>query len=428
MEKQKKLYSMEPFGGNMKQKVILKGPVLTRSGYGEQARFALRALQSREDLFDIYVQPLSWGATTWISEQTEERASIDSLIKKTIGFLQQGGKFDMSLQITIPNEFEKMASVNIGYTAGIETTACSAEWLQKINSIIDRVIVVSSFSKRAFIDSSYTGEVDGQPMTLKLDKPIEHVNYAVKEFDSLPELKLDLDYDFNFLSMAQWGPRKNLPNTVKWFIEEFHDEEVGLILKTNLTKNCLIDRELVHSRLKDQFNTRFPDKVCKIYLLHGDMTETEIHSLYKHPKVSAMVALPHGEGFGLPIFEAAYSGIPVVATGWSGHLDFLVDASGKDQFYNVAFDINQVQAEVVWENVLIKESRWAYPREGSAKEQMRKCYEEKKDSSEYALELKERFSKEKMYARFVELMVESAPEETIVNDMDEIERLFAESL
>ena len=299
MEKQKKLYSMEPFGDIMRQKVILKGPVLTRSGYGEQARFALRALQSREDLFDIYIQPLSWGATTWISEQTEERASIDSLIKKTIGFLQQGGKFDMSLQITIPNEFEKMASVNIGYTAGIETTACSAEWLQKINSIIDRVIVVSSFSKGAFIDSSYTGEVDGQPMTLKLDKPIEHVNYAVKEFDSLPELKLDLDYDFNFLAMAQWGPRKNLPNTVKWFIEEFHDEEVGLILKTNITKNCLIDRELVHSRLKDQFNTMFPDKVCKIYLLHGDMTETEIHSLYKHPKVSAMVALPHGEGFGL---------------------------------------------------------------------------------------------------------------------------------
>ena len=59
---------------------------------------------------------------------------------------------------------------------------------------------------------------------------------------------------------------------------------------------------------------------------------------------------------------------------------------------------------------------------------MRKCYEDKKDSSEYASELKERFSKEKMYARFVGLMVESAPEETIVNDMDEIERLFAESL
>ena len=201
-----------------------------------------------------------------------------------------------------------------------------------------------------------------------------------------------------------------------------------MILKTNISKNCLIDRELVFSRLKEQFSAMFPDKVCKIYLLHGDMTEPEIHALYKHPQVTAMVALPHGEGFGLPIFEAAYSGIPVVATGWSGHLDFLVDAAGKDQFYNVAFDINHVPEEVVWENVLIKESRWAYPREGSAKEQMRKCYEEKKDNSKYALELKERFSKEEMYSRFVGLLVESAPAETIVNDMDEIERLFSEAL
>ena len=37
----------------MKTKVLLVGPVLTRSGYGEQARFAMRALRSREDLFDI---------------------------------------------------------------------------------------------------------------------------------------------------------------------------------------------------------------------------------------------------------------------------------------------------------------------------------------------------------------------------------------
>ena len=35
----------------MKKNIILVGPILTRSGYGEQARFALRALRSREDLF-----------------------------------------------------------------------------------------------------------------------------------------------------------------------------------------------------------------------------------------------------------------------------------------------------------------------------------------------------------------------------------------
>ena len=66
----------------MKQKIIIKGPVLTRSGYGEQARFALRALRTREDLFDIYIQPLVWGQTSWISEQTEERQFIDHAIEK----------------------------------------------------------------------------------------------------------------------------------------------------------------------------------------------------------------------------------------------------------------------------------------------------------------------------------------------------------
>ena len=42
-------------GGCMKKNVLLVGPILTRSGYGEQARFALRALRSREDLFNIYI-------------------------------------------------------------------------------------------------------------------------------------------------------------------------------------------------------------------------------------------------------------------------------------------------------------------------------------------------------------------------------------
>ena len=352
------------------------------------------------------------------------------MIEKTIGFVQQGGKFDISLQVTIPNEFEKIATVDIGYTAGIETTACSAEWLQKINDIVDKVIVVSSFSKMAFLNSEYSGEINGTPVHLKLEKSIEHVNYATKEYGELPDIDINLDYDFNFLAVAQWGPRKNLINTVNWFIEEFHDDEIGLVLKSNYAKNSLIDREFMHHQLSAQIRQRWPDKTCKIYLLHGDMTEKEMHSLYRHPQIKAKLAIPHGEGFGLPIFEAAYNGLPIIATGWSGQLDFLVDEEGKEHFYNVSYDIAQVPDEVVWENVLIKESMWAYPRESSAKEQMRKCYEEVKDSPrnlEYASALRERFSKEKMYSKFVDSVATCAPEQTIVSDMDEIESLFAEA-
>ena len=106
----------------MNKKVIVRAPVLTRTGYGEHARFVLRCLREIEDKIDIYILPLPWGQSNWIWEDDEERQWLDENIKKTALYQQQGGQFDISVQVTIPNEWERMAPVNIGVTAGIETT------------------------------------------------------------------------------------------------------------------------------------------------------------------------------------------------------------------------------------------------------------------------------------------------------------------
>ena len=399
----------------MRKKVLFKGPLLTRSGYGEQSRFALRSLRTREDLYDIYIQPLRWGTTSWIFEMNEEREWIDSTIEKTIAYIQQGGQFDMSLQVTIPNEWEKLAPVNVGYTAGIETTKVAPLWLQKGNEMVDRIITISNHSQNTYKDTVAIAEdtQTGAKFEYRLQTPIQYVGYPTKNYEKLPKLDgLEFETSFNFLSVAQFGPRKNLPNTVKWFVEEFHDENIGLILKTNLAKNSVMDREAISKDLK-KFMLEFPNRKCKVYLIHGDMTDEEMHALYKHPQVDAFLALPHGEGFGLPIFEAAYSALPVIATGWSGQLDFLADEQGAEHFYNVAFDLQPVQQNVVWENVIIKESMWAFPREQSAKEKMRLCYEqmtneETRDTEiialeEYAKSLHERFTPEGQYEKFVEI-------------------------
>ena len=104
----------------MKKKIFVRGPVLSQSGYGEQARFALRALRSKEDLFDIYIQPIPWGQTGWVWEESEFREWMDEKITKTQVMIQQKElRPDISLQITIPNEFQKLCPINIGYTAGI---------------------------------------------------------------------------------------------------------------------------------------------------------------------------------------------------------------------------------------------------------------------------------------------------------------------
>jgi len=125
------------------------------------------------------------------------------------------------------------------------------------------------------------------------------------------------------------------------------------------------------------------DIKCKVYLLHGDMSEAEMHSLYKHPKIKSMICLSHGEGFGLPLFEAAYSGLPIIAPGWSGQCDFLykpekpISKKKKDKitmkphFAEVGFTIGPVPDTAVWEGVIEKHSSWVYPVEGSYKMRLR---------------------------------------------------------
>ena len=114
----------------------------------------LRALRSREDKFDIYVQPIPWGKTGWVWEDNEFRQWLDSRIIETqMALHQKTLQPDISLQITIPNEFEKMCPVNIGYTAGIETSKVSPQWLVKGNEM-DKILVVSNHAKTTYVGTA----------------------------------------------------------------------------------------------------------------------------------------------------------------------------------------------------------------------------------------------------------------------------------
>lgn len=402
----------------MRQKILVRGPVLTQSGYGEQARFALRALRSREDLFDIYIYPVTWGQTGWISLDNEERVWIDERIKATHAFTQQGGRFDISLQVTIPNEFENIAHLNIGYTAGIETTKVSPEWLQKVNEM-DKVIVVSNHSKEVFKDTVYTAKhpSDGHEIKLKCNVPIEVVNYPVRQIKK-KKINLNLDYDFNYLAISQWGVRKNFDNLINWFIEENANKEVGLVLKTSIKANSIMDREYASQRLKNIVSAH-GDIKCKIYLLHGDLSEEEMAGLYQDRKIKCLISTTHGEGYGLPLFEAAYNGLPVACVGWSGQRDFLYvpQKSGKLKplFAEIEYDLNNVQESAVWNGVIHPESQWAYPREKSFKKVIRDLQTEnarhRRNASKLKKYLVENFTEEKMYKQFCENIYNPSQEE-----------------
>ena len=417
---------MGDVGSSMK-KVLIKGPVLTRSGYGEQARFALRSLASRPDLYEVYIITTGWGKTSWIIESNFERKWIDDIVNKTAAFIQSGGKFDMSVQVTIPNEWERIARYNVGYTAGIETTKVAPEWIEKAN-IMDKIVVVSNHSKNVFEDTTYLLQNEKkETTTFKCQAPIEVVNYPVKNFAPV-DLHLDLPYDFNFLCVAQWGPRKNVKNTVKWFVEEFHDDEVGLVVKMFQIKNCHMDKLNCMIKLK-QLLAQYPDRKCKVHLIHGNMSDEEMNALYTHPKLKAFVTLTHGEGYGLPLFEAAYNGMPIIAPPWSGHCDFLFAPVKKRNsnrtkirplFAKVEYDLKTIQQEAIWNGVLQQDSMWCFARENSYKKQLREMYKSHSRFVGQAKKLKKHitknFTEQTMYSKFVNAMQNntSTKEESLV--------------
>ena len=162
-------------------------------------------------------------------------------------------------------------------------------------------------------------------------------------------------------------------------------------------------------------------------------SDEEMHSIYTNKSIHALVSLTHGEGFGLPLFEAAYSGLPVLATDWSGHLDFLCKPTKskkgkqkvKPHFARVDYDLKQIHPEAVWDGVLQKDSEWAYAQQGSYKMKLREVY---KDHGRFKSQAKtlqkwilKNFEEQKQYNCFKNSLKQFFVSDNWMDDLDSIE-------
>ena len=398
--------------------LVVQGPVATRSGYGDHSRDLVRSLISL-DKYDIRIVSLRWGNTPMNALNPNNES--DKQIIDRIG-LPIERKPDVFIQISVPNEFEGKGTYNIGITAGIETTACPVDWIHGCNKM-DLIIVPSIFSKEVLAKTSYveknnqTGQVIN---TFKITKPIEVLfegfNNTTFGADVVPHItQLDsIKEDFAFLITGHWlqgelgHDRKDIGMTIKSFCHAFGNEKTkpALVLKTSSAGFSVRDREDMAGRI-ESLTKEFGNKCPSIYLLHGEFTEDEMHGLYEHPKVKAIVSFTHGEGFGRPLLEFSLTGKPVIASNWSGHLDFLkegavlldgelkdVDASAQNQF-------------------ILQGSKWFYVNYSNAINKLKDIYKNydkyKTESKKLGKHNRENFSLEKMTKGFDTILTQYVP-------------------
>jgi len=323
----------------MKQYCIISAPPDTYSGYGARSRDFIKAIyELKKDEWDIQIIPQRWGNTSWgfLEDFKEEWGWMIPLLLKSPMTRQP----DIWFQITVPSEFQAVGKVNIGVTAGIETTVCDSSWIEGCNRM--NAIFVSSVHAKTVLEATSFAKKDDPNFQIKLQKPVEVIfegvdlnKYFYISDEDLPETDLvsdldEIEEDFCYLYVGHWlqgeigEDRKNTGKLVQIFLETFKGKKKkpALIMKTSSATSCIMDRDEMLRKI-DIIREAVGGDLPNIYLLHGEMDDEDMNYLYNHPKVKAFVSFTKGEGYGRPLAEFCTSKKPVITSGWSGHIDFL---------------------------------------------------------------------------------------------------------
>jgi glycosyltransferase involved in cell wall biosynthesis len=390
----------------MKQTLILSGPVDTMSGYGARARDVVKSL-IKTGKYDIKILSQRWGSTPMgflDPSKKDHKEILDLILPKNNEIPYQP---DVWIQISVPNEFQKIGKYSIGITAGIETTLCDASWVEGVNRM-DLILVSSNHAKIVFENSKFeTRDRNTNNLINKIEvkTPIKvlfegvdtrtyfkypnppHSSLVNYENTELDEVLNEIPEDFNFLFVGHWlkgdlgEDRKNVGMLIKTFLETFKDKpnQPGLILKTSGGSSSILDREAILEKIRAIMG-EVKGKLPTIHLLHGDLTDEEMNELYNHSKVKAMVNITKGEGYGRPLLEFTNAQKPLITSGWSGQLDFL----NKEYVTLLPGKITAIHHSAVMERMLLPEAQWFTVDYNAFSEAMKNIYSDYKTFVEKA--------------------------------------------
>jgi len=363
-----------------KQKVMFKAPFSDFSGYATVARQFLLELY-KMDRFDLYLEPIVWINSGNLNLPVAEKAIINSLLEKSAK-LQLEDVRDMTLiHFSIATEYmSKQQSPfkrNIGFTM-LETDRTAPGWAFKCNQM-DAIFVPSTFCLSSFMQSNITVPIRIVPFGIDFDI------YKPDGEKLLPNLPTK----YNFLTVGQWlqqGDRKNITGVLRTFLNVFKgNKDVGLILKTYHESAGTRDKlAVVNSiyQLRQEFGLT-PEDPPHIYLVHGAMSAESMGKLYR--QADAFILPTTGEAWGMPLMEAAATGLPIITTG----------GTGAESFLNPEFTIfldaewRELGNTMYWPNVYEPQQKLLIPNMEEFARMMHRVYKNNELSKEQGMKQRE---------------------------------------
>jgi glycosyltransferase involved in cell wall biosynthesis len=281
------------------------------------------------------------------SEFLQQHPQIDRLYQRSISHKQESA--DISSRNIYPPRVNDMRSpINLLHNYAWEETTFPQEWVANFNTHLQGMVVTSDYVKKIMVDNG-----------VKI--PIQVSGNGVDHWERItPDVDygLDDDHSFRFLHVSSCFPRKGVDILLKSYGEGFtSQDDVVLIIKTFANPHNEIYRWIDEAK---SLYRDYPD----IIVIEDDLSPSQLKSLYHYSDV--LVAPSRAEGFGLPLAEGMLSGLSVIATGWSGQVDFC----SKDSAWLIDYEFVPAQSHFE-----LSDSVWAEPSQEHLAKLMREVYE-----------------------------------------------------
>lgn len=321
------------------KKICYTGSMLDYSGYGISAR--ANAISLYNEKYNIRARNYSFAPDVSLIPENELQ------ILNTMFNDQE--KADYNIIHLTPENYNEMTILPGAFNAGHmcwETSLLHSAWIPFCNKV-DAMFVPCNFNVDILRNSGVTRPIY-----------VYKYSYDVNKFDGVkphPLIYQNYKDRLKFYSIFQWSERKNPEGLLRSFLSTFTSEDkVVLFLKVYSGTNTERDRELVINKFNDVKNSLNKSNFPSVVIISDLMTENLINQI--HVACDVYLAPVRGEGFGMPLLDAAIAGKQIVATDWSAHVEFM----DRDNHYFLPYTMRPVN-KMPWIPWYLSNQMWADP-------------------------------------------------------------------